>query len=153
MRISKHIIDEVLSLYKPEQRVLLVADLEYPIVKGMFLVGPTYYTLFPLKHATDIEIQLCLNQLAYVGIAEAMRQGLISELRGLDFKALQKENILITESTKRFRKLIPTDREIQGELVVERIKTFGDVLIGLTEFQFENRGCFGNLEFAIKKSL
>ena len=144
-------IDNVLKHYRPSLRMLKSADLKYPVVKGEFLIGRTFYYIPALKHATDIEIQLCLNQLAYVGIAKSMEQGLIPELKGLDFYELQKENMLIIESKKRFRKPIRTDVEIQGEIVLKDWRDFGNLFLANTDFQFENRSCFGSLELALIK--
>ena len=151
MEISKQMIDNVLKHYRPSLRTLKSADLEYPVIRGKFIIGPTYYYIPALKHATDIEIQLCLNQLAYVGIAKSMEQGLIPELSGLDFYELQKENMLIIESRKRFRKPIRTDIEIQGEMILREWKDFGNLFLANTDFQFENRSCFGSLELALVK--
>lgn len=161
MEISKNLIDCVLKGYKPELKVLKSADLEYPnleyylgyyIFRGNFIVGPTYYYTPPFEHATDIEIQLCLNQLADVGIAEMMKMELIKELEGFKFEELQKENMLITESRKRFSRPIRTDKEIYGELRLKKWKDCGDILLGLTDFQFEDRSCFGSLEITIIKA-
>jgi len=149
--INKQQIMEVLSIYKPEQRILLSADLQYPIVYGKFKIGQTYYVINPLKHATDIEIQLCLNQLAYVGIDEIMRLGLIPNFNGLSFKELQDENMFILKSNKIFRKPIRTDIEIHGELEFKNQKKYKNTLFTKAHFNFENRSCVGDLELALIK--
>lgn len=151
VEISKQLVDGVVRPYREECRFLRAAFLEYPKVRGVFLIGPTYYHVPSLGHATDIEIQLCLNQLAYIGVAEAIRNKLIPELSGLNFEELRRENMLILESRKRFRRPIKTDVEINGELEISKWRCFNNLILAYTNFQFENRNCFGSLELALTK--
>jgi len=149
--IAKKLIDNALKHYRPNLRMLKSASIEYPKINGKFFIGPTYYYIPAFKHATDIEIQLCLNQLAYVGIAKIMQEEMVPELSGLDFYELQKENMLIIESRKRFDNPIRADAEIDGELTLRRLKNVGSLILGNFDFQFENRSCFGSLELALIK--
>jgi len=149
--ISKQLINEVLSIYKPKFKWLKTAHLEYPSLIGRFSISPGTYTHKPFIHMTDIEAQLCLNQLAYVGLAEAIRTKIIPKLRGINFKELQYEGMLIIETRKRFRKKIPTNKIIKGEIKVKEWRDDGYILRGFADFQFENRSCFGNLEMALVK--
>jgi len=149
IEISSELIEKVLRPYKPECRFLKSASLDYPRISGVFLIGQTYYHTPTLKHATDIEIQLCLNQLLYAGVAEMMEKQSIPELEGLSFGELREENMLIVKSEKRFKKPIKTDREIFGEIGVDKWRSYGRLLVAQTNFQFENRSCFGNLELVI----
>ncbi len=150
MKIQQESLDLVLALYKPEQRLLRTAAINYPTITGSFLIGHCHYTLDQqLDHATDIEIQLCLNQLAYARVYEAIRLELDADLRGLNFKDLQKEGMLIIESRKRFRKQISTDRIMNGSLTMREKRDYKGVLLCWADFNFENRSCFGSLELAI----
>ena len=149
MKIPEEVINEVVRPYIC--KVLRSASLEYPIIRGSFFIGPTYYYVYPLEHATDIEIQLCLNQLIYASIAEAIRSKLVPELEGLDFDSLRNEGMLIIESRKRFRRPIRTDKEIQGEIEITRMRDAGRLILAQANFQFENRSCFGSLELALIK--
>jgi hypothetical protein len=149
--ISKQLINEIMNPYKQGCKVLRKAFLDYPIIRGTFLIGQTYYHVPAFEHATDIEIQLCLNQLIYTGVAEITRQKIIPELEGLDFEELRRENMLIIESRKRFVRPIRTDIEISGEIVVKNYKSANGLLIAQTNFQFENKSCFGSLELALIK--
>lgn len=148
-KVTNEVREEVLAIYKPEQRILLKVDIEYPKAKGTFRVGPCYYTLEDFKHATDIEIQLCLNQLAYVSVYDGITNKVHPYLEGKDFKKLQKEGMLIVESRKRFRRPIPTDSEIYGEMTLKDLRERNGVVFANADFQFENRSCFGHLELAI----
>lgn len=149
--IAKEHLDRVLAIYKPEQRVLVEADLEYPKISGKFRLGDTYYTIKPLRHATDIEIQLCLNQLTYAGVAEMMRLNRILELNGADFYKLQEEGMFIIQSKKRFRKQIKTNSEIAGELNFGRFGRYQKgLIVARADFDFENGACSGDLELIAK---
>jgi len=149
MIVPEESIREVLSLYKPEQRILQSANIDYPKIEGHFLIGKTYYTLSPFEHATDIEIQLCLNQLAYVGISETIKLSLDPLFKGIDFKNLQKEGMYIIESRKRFKRQINPNKEIEGSILIkEKINKMG-IIFCYADFQFENKSCFGNLELAV----
>ncbi len=149
MIIPEENIKKFLAIYKPEQRVLKNANLDYPKIHGDFLIGRTYYTLSPLKHATDIEIQLCLNQLAYVGLAETIRLSLDPLFKDIIFEDLQKEGMYIIESKKRFKKRISPNKYIAGDMTIKsKIQRRGIILLN-ADFQFENNSCFGNLELVI----
>ena len=114
MKINEEIIKMVLEPYNV--KVLQSAELDYPVIKGRFFIGNTYYHNPPLSHATDIEIQLCLNQLGYAGIAQLMHDNSIPEIKNLDFQKMREESMLIIESKKRFRRPISTNEEIYGEM-------------------------------------
>jgi hypothetical protein len=149
IQIGKDLIDKILELYKPEARVLKSGYISFPLLSGKFVIPPCFYANVPLQHATDIEIQLCLNQLAYCGIAEAIRRKSIPELIKLDFFELQKEGMFIIESRKRFRRQIPTQQEIGGEIKLKEWKRVKNLFLAYSDFQFENRSCVGNLELAV----
>jgi len=152
MEIPPQTIDNVVRPYQVECRVLREARLEYPRIYGKFFIGSTFYHVPTLQHVTDIEIQLCLNQLAYAGIAQAIQYRSIPELDDLSFEQLRKEGMLIIESRKRFRKQIPTCREISGQMNVNEWRDEAGLIRGWANFQFENRSCFGSLELALVKS-
>jgi hypothetical protein len=148
-KINQDLIREVIEPYQEASRVLKSADFEYPLIRGSFLVGPTNYYSTSFEHLTDIEIQLCLNQLSYVAVAEMMKRGMIAELRTFNFKELQQENMLIIESRKRFRRHIRREMEISGDLKFTRQKKRKNILLSSAEFQFENQSCVGHLELAV----
>lgn len=102
-----------------------------------------------LEHATDIEIQLCLNQLAYVGISETIRLSLDPLFKDINFKSLQEEGMYIIESKKRFKRQISTNKEIIGCINLKDKTKRRGVILCYADFQFENNSCFGNLELAI----
>ena len=151
MEVSQDRIQEVLKLYVPAAKALIGAQIDYPIFRGEFRLPPTFYTTHPLRHATDIEMQLCLNQLAYVGVAEAIQGRWFSELEGLNFEYLQKEGCLIIESRKKFRRPIKQDSIIRGEIKIENFRDCGRLILSHAKFDFEKRSCIGELTLALVK--
>ena len=79
MKITQETVEKVVALYKPNYRYLKEAEIEFPAVKGRFQLGETEYCE-TLQHLTDVEAQLCLNQLSYVffgqGVVEKRWEGL-----------------------------------------------------------------------------
>ncbi len=104
MRISQELIEKVIEVYKPNYRYLKEATVDYPFAKVRFMLGETEYVA-TLQHMTDVEAQLCLNQICYVFFA----QGILDQKWELpktftldDFLELRKEGMFIVESHKRF---------------------------------------------------
>ena len=151
MKIPQQTIDKATAIYPLNWRCLLSADLKYPKISGIFKVEPLLYTSVPLEHVTDISVQACINQLAYAGIAEAIRTEQIPELNGLNFEELKKENMLVIYCSKRFRRTMKTNTEISGEIKVDEWRDWGNLIVGYGKHQFENRSCFGKLECALVK--
>ena len=82
-------------------------------------------------------------------MSEAIRFNLDSIFEDINFKNLQKEGMYIIESNKRFKRQISPNKYITGDITIKnKIKRRGIILIN-TEFQFENKSCFGSLELAI----
>lgn len=149
--IPKQVIEKVVRNYMPECRFLKSASLEYPIVRGEFIVGKTFYHVPSCEHATDVEIQLCLNQLIYAGVSTAITENNIPELDNLDFEKLRRESMLIIESRKRFRRAIKTQEQFYGVVKLDCWKDFGKILIAQASFNFGDRSCIGGLELALVK--
>ncbi|MEK6898662.1 MAG: FcoT family thioesterase [Nanoarchaeota archaeon] len=153
MEINQNRIKEMLELYKPEARVLINGQVEYPVLRGEFKIQPTFYTTSHLEHVADIEIQLCLNQLVYAGLSQAIEGKVLPELNGLNFQELQREGCLIIESRKKFRRPIKTDFPIRGDIIINDFGIHQNLILGHAKFDFENRSCIGDLTLAlIKKS-
>lgn len=148
VKITEEVKGKVLAVYKPQQRVLCEATVDYPSANGKFRIGPCFYALEDFHHATDIEIQLCLNQLLYATVYQAIRDKSHPYL-DKDFEKLQKEGMLIAESRKRFRRPIHTDKEIYGAINIVNLRKRKNVVFANVDFEFENRSCVGELELAI----
>ena len=148
---SREDIKKVLRPYNQGQRLLKTAQRSGDKIKGEFYIGPCYYVVGTpqLDHATDLEIQLCLNQLSYIHFFDALKRGEIPGLSEVSFEDLQVGNMFIVESRKRFRKPIPTDKMIYGEMTVKKIRQLGENLFYNLGFDFEDRSCVGKLKGAI----
>lgn len=151
MEIQKEEIQRILEVYKPENRWLKEAKLEYPVCYGTFQITPRTYTIEPLSHMTDVEAQLCLNQLAYTLLACSLKNNLINAgLSYEDFFKLQREGMFIVKSKKNFKRQIRTDKEVKGQIEIIRYKKLRDMIIAMSKFNFEDNACFGELELVVK---
>ena len=147
--IDEQVRLKVLAVYNPKQRILLGGTIDYPKARGIFKIGPCFYAIGDFNHATDIEIQLCLNQLLYSTVYQAINDKSHPYFDNKDFDKLQKEGMLIAESRKRFRKFIPTDREIYAEINIVNLRKRKNLVFANVDFDFENRSCIGELELVI----
>ena len=147
--IDEQVRLKVLAVYNPKQRILLGGTIDYPKARGIFKIGPCFYAIGDFNHATDIEIQLCLNQLLYSAVYQAIKDKSHPYFDNKDFDKLQKEGMLIAESRKRFRKFIPTDREIYAEINIVNLRKRKNLVFANVDFDFENRSCIGELELVI----
>jgi hypothetical protein len=142
-------IELYLRIYQPSYRFLKKLEINYPIISGDFIVPPTFYTLKELDHLSDVETQFCLNQLAYVGISEAIKKEQILKEMGGRFGKIPYGEAVIGKSEKKFREKIDPSKNIHGELEVKRIFNLEDKIIAMTLFDFEKGKCFGKLNIAL----
>ena len=156
MQIPQPTIDTMLEAYKPECRYLVRAELEYPEATGLFKIPSTFYgNDCTLRHLAAVELVLCYNQLSYVMVAEALRNGQIEQLGTIpleQFKQYQLEDSLIVGIDKlKFRKPVEAS-EFPGRITVKRVspKRNGQLTFFKTEFDFGNRSHTGELNFVIK---
>ena len=151
MQVPQERLESVLELYKPDCRYLVEATAEYPKAEGKFKLGNTYYTTKKLEHMTSIEAQLCLNQLCYSAFGEWLPEGRFDEAMTFDdYLELMKENMFIIDSNIRFRKPIPTNGDIQGQIELMKIKRHGDLYLALLDYDLEQGKSRGKMELALK---
>jgi hypothetical protein len=152
MQVPQERLESVLELYKPECRYLVEATAEYPKAEGKFKLGNTYYTTRKLEHMTSIETQLCLNQLSYSAFGEWLPEGRFDKAMTFDdYLELMKENVFIIESNIRFRKPIPTNGDIQGQIELMKIKRHGELYLAFLDYDLEQGKSRGNMELALKR--
>lgn len=153
MQVPQERLNRVLEIYQPDCRFLLEANADYPKAEGKFRVGITYYTTSKVEHMTSIEAQLCLNQLCFSAFGEWLPQGRFDKTINFEeYLRLMKENMFIVESSIRFRKPIPTDRDLQGQIEVMKIKRHGDLYLACLNYEVEESKSKGNLKLALKLS-
>jgi len=151
MQVPQAKLDRVLELYKPDCRYLIEATTEHPKAEGKFRMGSTYYATQKVEHMTSIEAQLCLNQLCYSAFGEWLPEGRFDEKVSFDdYLELMKENMFIVESNIRFRKPIPTNGDIQGQIELMKVKRHGNLYLVFCDYELEQGKSKGNLELALK---
>jgi len=151
MKVPQERLERVLEIYKPDCRYLIETNIEYPKAEGRFKIGSTYYATQKLEHMTSIEAQLCLNQLCFSAFGEWFPAGRFDKTMTFDrFLELMKENTFVIDSHIRFKKSIPTDKEIQGQIELMRIRRHGNLYLIFCDYELEQGKSKGNLELALK---
>ena len=87
-----------------------------------------------------VDVLLCFNQLAYVGLAERIRQGLIPELRNMTydiFKHHISNALIYSLDDVRFRKPIDP-KNFSGKIEVNRVRKIDDVYFVKTTYDFDH---------------
>ena len=140
MKIPKETVDKVLAVYYPNYKYLKEADIEYPIGKGKFLIEKTGY-METLQHMTDVEAQLCLNQLCYVFFGQGVIDKKWKGLENLSFDEyldLRKENMFITESHKKFKRETNPKEPFYGQIEVMNIKSKNNLYVTKLNFSLND---------------
>jgi len=150
--IPQEKLERVLELYKPECRYLKEAKIELLKAEGMFEVNSTYYANnFSVSHLTSVEMNLCLNQLAYVAFAEWIDAGEFENIN-LDFEeyfVLIKENMYIVESSIKFKEPIATSKPFKAAMQLRQQKQKGNVHFVFLDYSFEDGKAKGRVGFAL----
>ena len=150
MIVEQDIISRATEIYKPEFRFIRKAELNYPDCNVIFEVKPGLYTKKPLKFASCADIQFCLNQMAYVSWAQILREEKIDVKQTCeDFLRLCEDGMFVMEQNRKNRKPISLDNLIRGKLTLTDYRDMGKMIIGLADFDIENKSCFGSLKVAI----
>lgn len=152
MKVSKENIDKILAIYKPNYRFLEDADIEFPYARGKFKLKETEY-VETLKHMTDIEAQLCLNQLSYVFFSQQIIDRRWPDIAGLsldEYLDLRKENMFIIESKKKFVRETDSISAFFGEIEFLNIKKVRGLYLAALNFGLNDRACYGSLKLALK---
>jgi len=151
MQVPQERLNKILEIYKPDCRYLVEANIAYPKAEGKFKLGEIFYATRPVEHLTSIEAQLCLNQLCFSAFGEWLPQGRFEEAMPFEkFLELMKENMFIINSTIGFRKPIPTNGEIQGQIELMKMKRHGGLYLAFLDYNLEQGKSRGNLELALK---
>jgi hypothetical protein len=88
-----------------------------------------------------VDFLICYNQLAYVGIANALKHEKINELKGISYVVFKKNKLngLICSLDKiKFRGLINPDN-FSGIITVDEIRRIKSTYFIDTSFNFENK--------------
>jgi len=151
MIVQEDIIIRATGFYRPEFRFLKKAELNYPECHFVFQVKPGLCTQKAINYMGCVDIQFCLNQMAYVSWAQILREKKIDVKQTCeDFLGLREDGMFVMEQQRRNRKSISLDRLIKGKLKLTDYKDMGERIIALADFDIEGRSCFGSLKVAIK---
>lgn len=152
MKVPQEFVDKTVAVYYPNYRYLKEAEIDFPVGKGIFQLGQTEY-METLQHVTDIEAQLCLNQLAYVFFGYEMINGRwprAGKISFDEFLALRKENMFIVESRKKFHKETNPRDPFYGEMEIKHIRKQGDIYLAKIDFDLNEKACSGDLSLVLK---
>jgi len=147
--IDKKNIERYLRIYQPEYRFLEKLQIEYPHINATFKIPPTFYTRLKLNHVSEVEMQLCLNQMAYIGFMEAKKEKKILPLDSSKYIESPFNKMLIGSSEKRFRKMISSKEEIHGSLEFKGVYNISNKTFVFTDFDFEKGKCTGKLNLVV----
>ena len=154
MIVEKDIIIRATGVYKPEFRFLKKAELVYPKCYTFFQVEKALFMQNPHDYMGCADIQICLNQMAYVTWAQILREKKIDVKQTCEeFLGLCEKGMFVMEQQRRNRKSISLDKLIKGELTLTEYRDIGEVIIALADFKLENRSCWGSLKVAISKNM
>lgn len=153
MKIPQETVDRVVELYKPNYRYLKEAEIEFSIIRGRFQLGETEYCE-TLQHLTDVEAQLCLNQLSYVffgqGVIDKRWEGL-EDLTFDQYLELRKENMFVTESHKKFHKETSPRDLFYGQMQLMKIRRHGNLYVAKLDFDLNAGALVGELSLVLKR--
>ncbi|MEK6933495.1 MAG: FcoT family thioesterase [Nanoarchaeota archaeon] len=152
MKVSKKNIGKVLSLYKPNYRFLEEVDIEFPCAMGKFRLKEAEY-VETLRHVTDIEAQLCLNQLSYVFFGQQIIDRRWQDIKNLSFDEylnLRKEDMFIVESKKKFVREIDSLSAFSGEIKLLDMKKIRRIHLASLDFSLNDGACYGSLKLVLR---
>lgn len=151
MQVPQERLDNVLEIYKPDWRYLIEANVDYPKAEGKFRISGDAYTTKNVEHMTLLDAGACLNQLCFSAFGEWLSEGRFEETMPFErFLELMKENSFAIDAHIRFRKPIPTNREIQGQVELMKIKKRGGLYLAFLDYNLEQGKSKGSLELALK---
>lgn len=148
--VDQQAVREILGFYTPGFRYLQSAETGFPRARGIFKINATEY-VEQLDHLTEIEAQLCVNQLCYVffGVEAAAGRWAAEGMNKDSFFRLRKEGMFITASEKKFRRQIKPGSEFLGILSLQKIKKISSGHLAKLSFSFDGDACVGSLNLAL----
>ncbi len=153
MDVPKERVDKVIALYRPNYRYLKDAEIDFPIARGRFQLGEIEYCE-ALQHLTDVEAQLCLNQLSLVffgqGIIEKRWRGL-EDLTFDQYLNLRKENMFITESHKKFHRETNPRDPFYGQIQLMKVRRHGNLYVAKLGFDLNEGASMGELSLVLRR--
>ncbi len=153
MKVPQERVDKVVILYKPNYRYLKDAEIDFPTARGRFQLGETEYCE-TLQHLTDVEAQLCLNQLSCVFFGQEIiekRWGSLEDLTFDQYLELRKENMFITESHKKFHRETNPRYPFYGQIQLMKIRRHGNLYVAKLGFDLNEGASMGELSLLLRR--
>jgi hypothetical protein len=156
MIVPKSVIDDFLVPYASCAKLYLnYAEENYPYVFGKFSIKQSVYLESGLKpgHLTLTDFTICVNQLAYAGVAMAVKNQKIGDLAFLSYEYLKKyqNQIEICElSSLKMRGNINPE-EFSGTIAFGKIRNLRNYFVPVS-INFEDK-FYGNLMFVVRKDM
>lgn len=152
--VNGEVLGRVLNVYRPEWRYLLEASVEYPRCEGRFLVKESGYLVEDIRskdeHLTDIEAQLCLNQLYFAFLGQGTIDGVFGQFGNFEQYMNMRGEMVIVESLRRFKKPIPLGQNFQGTIELVRYKRLGSLYVAEMNYDLSDGSCIGYSKLAMK---
>ena len=142
MKIPWQVLTDLLEPYKPNARYLISAEDLGKEMQGNFFIEHSIYAQPEISsgHLNMIDLMICYNQLAYVGIANKIKQGeLFQEIISYEYVKLNQLKMLITSSSNIKFKAPIDSKYFRAWLKLSKIKRMHNVYFVRTEFDFENK--------------
>lgn len=152
MKVSQELIDKIVQIYKPGYRYLKQAEIDFPVDSGRFQLCTTEY-MEALQHMTDVEAQLCLNQLCYVFFGQGVLDKRFRGLENLtfdDYLELRKEGMFIIDSHKKFHRETNISEPFNGQIRLLKVKKHDNIYIAKLDFDLNEGACEGGLSLVLK---
>jgi len=161
LTIQDEIVANITGQYKDDFRYLVAGSMQYPnSATGLFHVKQSGYVRDTLKHITDVETQICLNQMVYAAFAQAIvdkaweRDALWNPLVGLDmpiYEGLMKDHMFIRESHKKFRRQINPAEPFYGTITLEKTGGRRGLYFAELSFSLADNSATGALSLAMNR--
>jgi hypothetical protein len=153
MKIPQFVLDDFLKPYSLDARYLVSAEINKNTIKGFFSIKQSVYLSHGITsgHLNMVDVLICFNQLAYVGLAEKIRQKSIPEFKEVNYENFRDNKLnglIYALDNVKFRKPVNSDVFI-GEFSIEQIRKRNETYFIKTTYNFEN-SVTGKVSLAMK---
>jgi len=151
--LPQEIVDKVLAVYKPNYRYLKSVKVDFPVARGRFKIGETEYFMESMRHLTDVEAQLCLNQLSYVFFGQEVVNRRWKDLENLSFEQfleLRNEGMFVVESHKTFHRETDSREPFNGEIKLMKVRRHKNIYVAKIEYDLNEGASTGKLSLILK---
>lgn len=142
IEISQGIIKKATELYKPEYKVLINAQYDFPRASGEYnLSRVPDYAMIDLDYLTIFGTQLSVLQLSYALLIQAFENKDLEKPKGV--RDEWNIDCVVRRLDLKFKKKTSTKADFYGEVEIKRVKK---ERIAEIEFDLNSRSCIGVLE-------